>query len=132
MRTHPSATPLSRRSFVTLLGCAAVTAVAAGCGHSARNLSLDPEKAKKSCTAFMDAWKGGKRIEDLHPDIIGRDEAWEGDFKLVSYELQPETSDGTNLHIPVKLTMKNPKGKEVKETVTYVVGTSPKVTVFRE
>lgn len=108
------------------------TAAAAGCSHSARNYSLDPDKAEKSCVTFMEAWKGGKRVGDLHPEIIARDEAWEGEFKLVSYELQPGTSDGTNLHIPVKLTMKNPKGKEVKETVTYVVGTSPKVTVFRE
>lgn len=129
MCSQSSVTLVPRGFLLTLLCCAVF---AGGCGHSARNLSLDPDLAKKSCVTFMEAWKAGKRVGDLHPDIIGRDEAWEGDFKLVRYELLPETSDGTNLHIPVKLTLKNPKGKESQETVTYVVGTSPKVSVFRE
>jgi len=129
MSARSSASLLSRRSFAILLGCVAIVS---GCGHSARNISLDAEKAKQSCVTFMEAWKAGKQVADLKPGIIGRDEAWEGGFKLVSFELLPETSDGTNLHIPVKLTMQNPKGKESVSTVTYVVGTSPVITVFRE
>lgn len=104
-----------------------------GCGYSARNLSLDPDLARRSCTELLDAWKGGKTVKDLLPAITARDEDWEGGAELVAYELLPgETSDGTNLHIPVRLTLKKPKGKETKTDVTYVVGTSPVVTVFRE
>lgn len=122
--------PVSRRAFGLL---ALVILAGSGCGHSARNLSLDPELARKSCTQFLDAWKGGKTVKDLLPAIIARDEDWEGGAELVAYELLPdERSDGTNLHIPIRLTLKKPKGKETKTDVTYVVGTSPAVSVFRE
>jgi hypothetical protein len=50
----------------------------------------------------------------------------------VAFELLPnEENDGTNLHIPVELTLKDDKGKESKPKVLYIVGTSPVVTVFR-
>lgn len=121
---------VSRRGFGFLL--LAVLA-GSGCGHSARNLSLDPELARKSCTEFLDAWKAGKTVKDLLPAIVARDEDWEGGAELVAYEVLPdERSDGTNLHIPTRLTLKKPKGKETKTDVTYVVGTSPAVSVFRE
>jgi hypothetical protein len=55
-----------------------------------------------------------------------------GGAKLVDYEL---TGDGksveANLYVPVTLTLTSPKGKEVKKKVTYVVATSPYVSVFR-
>jgi hypothetical protein len=45
------------------------------------------------------------------------------------------TGDGksveANLYVPVTLTLTTSKGKEVKKKVTYVVGTSPYLSVFR-
>ena len=53
--------------------------------------------------------------------------------QLVSFGFLPgEKNDGTNLHMPVELTLKSAEGKESKSKVVYVVGTSPVVTVIRE
>ena len=46
------------------------------------------------------------------------------------------TGDGksveANLYVPVNLTLKMTNGKQVKKKVTYIVGTSPYLTVFRD
>jgi hypothetical protein len=104
----------------------------AGCQQGARGLSLDPAKARESCTAALTAWKEGKKPADLKPAIIVGDETWDAGKILTAFEVLPgEENDGTNLHIPVELTLKNDKGKESKSRVLYIVGTSPVVTVFR-
>lgn len=104
-----------------------------GCEQGARSLSLDEPKAREACTSFLNAWKEGKKVEELKPGIIGRDIAWDSGDKLTSFEVLPgEKNDGTNLHIPVRLALVNAKGKESTSKVIYVVGTSPVVTVIRE
>ena len=40
--------------------------------------------------------------------------------------------DNANLRIPVKLTLRTPQGREIQKAVSYVVGTSPALTVFRD
>ncbi len=104
----------------------------AGCSRSARSLSLNQPKAREACTAFLTAWKEGKKAGDLAPRIVGRDSDWESGKKLEAFELLPEDhSDGTNLHLKVRRIVKDDKGRQVNEEVAYVVGTSPVVTVFR-
>lgn len=103
-----------------------------GCSRTARSLSLNQPKAREACTEFLTAWKNGKRVGDLKPKIIGRDSDWETGKKLESFEiLKDERSDGTNLHLTVRRTLKDDAGKETQQEVAYVVGTSPVVTVFR-
>ena len=117
-----------RRLLVLVMLCV----VMAGCSRSARSLSLSQPKAKEACTAFLTAWKAGKKVGDLSPKIVGRDSDWETGKKLESFEILPgEHSDGTNLHLTVRQTLKDDKGREIKQEVAYVVGTSPIVTVFR-
>lgn len=117
-----------RRLLVLALLCGVVV----GCSRSARSLSLNQPQAREACTAFLSAWKDGKKIGDLSPKIVGRDSDWESGQKLESFELLPEEhSDGTNLHLKVRRTLKDDKGREIKQEVAYVVGTSPVVTVFR-
>jgi hypothetical protein len=107
--------------------------MAAGCTQTARDLSLDQDKAREACQSFLTAWQEGKKVEDLKPDIVGRDFAWDAGEQLVSFGFLPgEKNDGTNLHLPVELNLKSAKGKESKSKVIYVVGTSPVVTVIRE
>lgn len=121
-------TEWSHRLLVVVL----LYAVVAGCSRSARSLSLNKPKAREACTAFLMAWKEGKKVGDLAPKIIGRDSDWETGKKLESFELLPEDhSDGTNLHLKVRRILKDDKGAEIKQEVAYVVGTSPVVTVFR-
>ena len=53
--------------------------------------------------------------------------------RLVRYEVTGEgKDDDANLRIPVRLTIRTEQGKEMKKSVSYVVGTSPALTVFRE
>jgi hypothetical protein len=105
---------------------------AVGCGQSARNLSLDESKAKNACTVFLNAWKDRKKSVDLKPAITGKDEDWEAGRKLASIELLPdERSDGVNPRVPVRIVLKDDAGAESQQQATYIVGTSPVVTVFR-
>ena len=79
-----------------------------GCSRTARSLSLNQPKAREACTEFLTAWKNGKRVGDLKPKIIGRDSDWETGKKLESFEiLKDERSDGTNLHLTVRRTLKD-------------------------
>ena len=104
-----------------------------GCGYSAQDLSLDQDEARNACQTFLKSWQDGSTSKSLEPDIVGTDEDWSAGQKLVSFEVLPdETNDGTNLHIPVRLKMADAAGKESQAEVTYCVGTSPVVTVFRD
>jgi len=106
---------------------------AVGCGQTARDLALDESQAREACTTTLEAWKAAKTPDDLKPDIIASDYAWAAGQKLLSYEFLPgENSDGTNLNIPVKLTLQDAKGAKSTSNATYTVGTSPVVTVIRE
>ncbi len=110
----------------------ALSIVLMGCGRTARSLSLNQPKAREACAEFHTAWKNGKQVADLKPKIIGRDSDWETGKKLESFEiLKDERSDGTNLHLTVRRTLKDDAGKETQQEVAFVVGTSPVVTVFR-
>ena len=127
------AVPFAAKWYSPCLVLAAICVLSAGCDRSARSLSLDEARAREVCTRFLEAWRDGRQPADLKPEITGRDHQWLSGKKLVSFELLPEeTSDGTNLHIPVQLTLEAGDGKEVTSTALYVVGTSPVVTVFRD
>jgi hypothetical protein len=104
----------------------------AGCARSARDLSLDPELARASLQRAMQAWSEGKKPADLRPEIIMGDHAWDKGVKLVSFTIQTaeERSDGTNLYLPVLREFKDDRGKTSRSTTTYIVGTSPSITIF--
>lgn len=103
-----------------------------GCEHNARSLSVDKADARQSCTTFLTAWKDGKRVADLKPQITGKDSDWEAGKILESFEILPdERTDGANLFLTVRRTIKSPEGASQQQEVEYVVGTSPVVTVFR-
>jgi hypothetical protein len=120
--------------MLTLAACLLAT----GCGRTGgRHFSLDQELARQSFTAFLDAWKQGQRLEDLKtrsPAIIAGDEDWSAGKKLVGYTVSPqEFNDGTNLHLTAELQLgSGKKSKAGKTAVSYVVGTSPVVTIFRK
>jgi len=88
---------------------------------------LNEDLARESLQKAMQSWVDGKAPKDLRPDIVVGDPAWEQGRKLVSFEILAgeETTDGSNLHIPVKR-----KLDASESTVTYIVGTSPVVTIF--
>ena len=117
---------------VPALLCVLVTS---GCQRTARDLPLDKAAARQSLTAFLDCWVEGKPVETLQsrtPAITGRDSDWDNGRKLVSYTIGAETDDGTNMHITAKLVLGSEGGEEPPLDVTYIVGTSPVITIFRD
>jgi hypothetical protein len=83
----------------------------------------------------MEAWKNGKKPEDLkdgNPSIVVSDADWQAGRKLVSYKVGAERDGGYNLHCTVDLVTTDDKGAEQPLQVTYVIGTSPVITIFRD
>lgn len=123
--------PWLRQFFLVALMCAALCGC--GGGREGTNLPLNEEDAREACRSFLTAWKSGEKSADLAPDIIGKDEDWDAGQKLVSFEVLPnEMNDGSNLHIPVQLTLRDKQQRSSVLNVTYTVGTYPSVTVFRD
>lgn len=103
-----------------------------GCERNARGLSVNTTAARDACQTFLTAWKDGKKSQDLAPKITGKDSDWDSGYILESFEILPEErSDGANLFLKVRQTVKTPAGAQQQQEVGYVVGTSPVVTVFR-
>ena len=106
----------------------------AGCGVRERAAPLDVEVAREALKASLEAWKKGDSPNILKSgsSIIAHDPDWIAGARLVTY-----ASDGDdkrvaeNLFVPIKLTLKLKNGKQTTKNVTYVIGTSPQVMVFR-
>ena len=102
-----------------------------GCEHAGRSYSLDEELARSSLQGALQAWVDGQSPEDLQPTIIMGDQGWSKGRKLRSFEILPdeETTDGSNLYIRVKRKFVDESGTS-ESKVTYIVGTSPSITIF--
>lgn len=99
-----------------------------GCSSGdAPSYPLNKELARSSVQKAMEAWVSGKTPKELQPDIVIGDTSWENGKKLTSFEIvaDEETTDGSNLYIRVKRKMGSEESK-----VTYIVGTTPVVTIF--
>lgn len=101
-----------------------------GCSQEAPSHPLDTNVARESVRKAMQAWVDGKTPQDLKPGIIIGDPAWEQGTKLASFEIldKEENNDGSNLYIHVVRKFDGAGVGEAK--VTYIVGTSPVVTIF--
>jgi hypothetical protein len=124
------------RRGVLAIALGAVAAILSGCSGSQHAAAVDPARAREALTIVLDGWKKGdspSSLKDGSPAITVQDLDWLGGSRLLDYQV---TGDGkaveANLYVPVKLTLKTPEGREIKKSVSYVVGTSPIVTVFRD
>lgn len=104
----------------------------AGCSSK----SADPATAKDCLVQTLDSWKAGEspnQLKSRSPSITVGDPDWESGSKLLTYEIMgEETSDGRNMHLQAHLTLQSPQGEAVQQTVSFVVGTHPVITIFRE
>lgn len=117
-----------------LLAAAALACVSfAGCGR--KNLPVEPDLAAQSLEAALASWQRGEPLASLDqrtPPITVGDFAWRDGRKLSGYRLLGEAkNDGFNLRYDVELTFADAQGAAV-EQVSYIVGTSPAITIFRE
>ena len=107
-----------------------------GCSGPGRAAPVDAPRAREALRTALEGWKRGDTIDALKsgsPPIVAQDFDWMAGQRLVAYEVTGDgKDDDANLRIPVRLTLRTAKGKEVRKDVSYVVGTSPAVTVFRE
>ncbi|HEV3339180.1 MAG TPA: hypothetical protein VG125_02450 [Pirellulales bacterium] len=115
-------------------------AVAVACllmvGCSRSNAPTDVPSAKAALTAALESWKAGQSPDSLRqrsPCIVMVDDAWQKGEKLESFEnAAPEVDDGVNLHCTVKLALNDERAGRRSEQVTYIVGTAPTITIFRD
>lgn len=126
--------------FHALVGCWLTAGIAGltgfGCSAAPQAASVDAHKARESLHVVLESWKNGSKPEDLvsrSPSITAQDLDWLSGVSLVDYKVESEgRNDDANLRIPVELTLRDVSGLEVRKRVSYVVGTHPSITVFRE
>ncbi len=92
--------------------------------------------ALDTLTRVMESWKEGETVDDLRkesPPVVVQDFDWTGGLKLLDYEFVGEGKPvDANLIAQVKLKLEDKQGAQSEKTVTYVVGTAPALTVFRD
>jgi len=108
-----------------------------GCsGEGRRAAPVDPPRARDALRTALDGWKKGDKpnaLQSASPPIVVQDFDWMAGQALLGYEVLGDgKDDDANLRIPVRLTLGDKNGREVKKDASYIVGTSPSLTVFRE
>jgi hypothetical protein len=118
---------LAATVLITLAGCSS------GNAHA-----VNTTQARDALVTALDHWKKGdapRSLSAASPSMTVQDFEWERGAKLLDYEtLGDGQAKDANLSVKVKLTLAGdqPKAKTVEKTVSYLVGTSPSVTVFRD
>lgn len=115
---------------------AALLVALAGCSRAPRTAApVEPERARAALAAALDAWKAGRPIGALAadtPPIVAQDFDWMAGAALLDYRVLGDgTPEDANLRVRAELTVRDAQGQTGTKTVTYVVGTDPKLTVFR-
>jgi hypothetical protein len=123
-----SFSPQGLRSLITI-GLLFVVGCGAGAGYR-----LDPQIAEQSLEIALNVWQSGEKQEVLQlksPKIVMGDYQWAAGKKLVEFKIKSETTlEGSNVRKTVELVLEN-NGKRSTETVEYLVGTDPFVSIFR-
>ncbi len=109
-------------------------ALLAGCNSA--TAPVDVNVARKTLESTMQSWKAGKSPDDLRaesPSIVIQEMEWTNGAALLEYEIIDDDKPvDQNLIAKVKLKLKQSDGRVVDKTATYVVGTRPVLTVFRD
>jgi hypothetical protein len=107
-----------------------------GCSGPSRANPVDPSLARESLKIALDHWKKGEDSQTLQASatpMVAKDYEWDAGAKLLDYQILDERSEDANLRVQVKITLgQQGKSKSVEKKASYVVGTSPSVTVFRD
>lgn len=119
--------------FKTLL--VIMTLCVSGCGYSAAEHRVTSTTARSTLESVLKSWQEGESSESWQqktPKVVVQDMDWKAGAKLQSFEILGEgEAIDANLHCQVKLKFAQPRNGKKEQTVTYLVGTSPVLTVFR-
>lgn len=123
-------------SFARGAGALAVLWLAVGCSKGPPLAApVEPDKARAALRTTLDAWKAGRPMDSMEkesPPIVAQDFDWMAGTKLTEYKvLDDGKAEDANLRVAVRLTVLDAQGRTATKTVNYIVGTDPKVTVFR-
>ena len=108
-----------------------------GCSGSAAH-AVDTSRARDALVRALDHWKQGDTPGSLATPptpMTVQDFDWLGGARLLDYQVLGEgEAKDANLSIKVKLALDGLQGKTKKaeKTVSYLVTTSPSITVFRD
>ena len=113
-----------------------IAAAIGGCGGPARAKPVEPALARATLRDVLESWKNGKQPQELQsatPKVVVQDPDWLVGKRLVSYQIldNGEARDA-NLLCRVKLVVEDPTNGQSEFTATFVVGTDPVLTVFRD
>jgi hypothetical protein len=108
-----------------------------GCSGTSQAGPVNASLARESLKVALDHWKKGEAADSLTSSatpMIAQDFEWSSGAKLLDYRMVDDgKEESANLRVQVKLTLAaDGKKKPIEKTATYVVGTSPSVTVFRD
>jgi hypothetical protein len=107
-----------------------------GCWGPSRANPVDASLARESLKVALDHWKQGedpKLLQSSATPMVARDFDWDSGAKLLDYQILDDKEEDANLRVQVKITLSQQgKSKAVEKKASYVVGTSPSVTVFRD
>ena len=127
---HSRFRPLKRSHICGLL----CFALLSGCSDKV-GAPVNVHAALTALESVMESWKEGKTPEDLlneSPEIVVQEPEWNDGAKLLDYQIVSDDAPaGPNLITTVKLKLSKVDGTVTEKTATYVVGTSPKLTVYR-
>lgn len=131
-----SVSPANSRRTIQTLAILLASCGLWGCEEGYKPPVLDAPKARATVTAVLDHWKSGKKpelLQRMDPPVVFNDADWAKGVKLVKYELDGEGVEKEGcLFTKVKLTLQPGSGGPKESTVTYIVGTSPALTMQRE
>ena len=111
--------------------------VCAGCGPALQTANpVDPDRARETLHSILESWQRGETPESWKqrsPEVVVQDRDWSMGATLKEFTIigRGEARDA-NLYCPVKLVLDERQGGPQQRTVTYVVGTDPVLTVFRD
>jgi hypothetical protein len=123
---------LGRLVIALVVGCCGLFA---GC-NSTTNAPVNASKAREHLRTALDSWKAGEPATALRnraPPIYVIDTEWQSGAMLTEYQIvgDGEEKDAV-LFCKVKLTVRDTNGKDQLREVTFIVSTSPNVTVSRK
>jgi hypothetical protein len=97
---------------------------------------VDPEVARQTLEQVLSDWRDGgtpDAWQQRSPQVVVQDFDWAAGAALTSFEiLGPGEARDANLFCRVRLVLNGPAKGGAQRTVTYVVGTDPVLTVFRD
>jgi hypothetical protein len=116
---------------------AALGLIALGCGPRHQTAApVNVETARQTLQSVLESWQRGEKLDSWRqhdPEVVIQDMDWSADAKLKEFEIlgDGEPRDA-NLYCKVKLVFNEQVQGKTEKEVTYVVGTDPVLTVFRD